>query len=159
MFSDDLFATWFEEMEDSLHRIAYSILRNHADVQDAIQEGLVKAWNARDKCRVDTFKPWLTKIVVNECRNIQRKRMRETPVDQLPEEPYHGPAEDLGLREALDSLPEGHRTALLLQSMQGFSGKEIATALGISHAAVRFRLFQARNMLKKAMGQEGVSAQ
>lgn len=160
MFSDDLFECWYHEIEDSLYRISYSILRNHHDAQDAMQEALLSAWRNRATCRVETFKPWLTKIVVNECRNIQRKRQRqpEVPVEQLPEDSYTGPAEDLGLREAIDALPETQRIPLLLQSMEGFSGKEIAQALGISHTAVRFRLHQARNMLQQALEREEVSA-
>ena len=72
-----------------LYRISLSILRARQDAQDAVQQALMKAWIARDKARPGSERAWLTRIVINECRSIQRQRMRVTPMENLPQPPQH----------------------------------------------------------------------
>lgn len=144
-------------MSEQLYRVSYSILLNHADAEDAVQECLVKAWAARAKIRPDTFRAYVTRIAINECRNIQRKRMREAPVEQLPEEAGEPRENYSDLHEAINALPETLRTPLLLHYMESFPDKEIAKALGIGHSAVRNRIFRARKELEAMLRGKGVS--
>ena len=135
-----------------LYRISLAILRSHADAQDAVQQGLMKAWTARDSVRPGSERAWLTRIVINECRNIQRQRARMVPVDVLPEPPYTPP--DTALKEAIDALPERWRLPLLLKYMEGMSEKEAAGVLGISQTALKGRLHRARKALEKTLNEE-----
>lgn len=135
-----------------LYRISLAILRSHADAQDAVQQGLMKAWTARASVRPGSERAWLTRIVINECRNIQRQRARMVPVDVLPEPPYTPP--DTALKEAIDALPERWRLPLLLKYMEGMSEKEAAGVLGISQTALKGRLHRARKALEKTLNEE-----
>ena len=97
------------------------------------------------------FRAYLTRAVINECRNIQRKRMRETPIDEMPDIEYVMQPEQSELREAIDLLPESLRMPLLLHYMECFNEKETAAALGITVVAVKNRLFRARKILKQQL--------
>ena len=77
----------FEELvrryQESAFRTAYLVLRDAADAEDAVQEGLVNAYNAIGKGRFregSAFRPWLLKIVVNQSLNMPKSRKRRTAV-------------------------------------------------------------------------------
>lgn len=146
-----------QEMLGGLYRLSMSILRSREDAQDAVQQALLRAWERRAQAREATFRGWLTRIVINECRNIQRRRMRVIPMDELPERPCRGPESGGELAMAMDALPEKLRTPLLLRYMTGFSEKEIAQALGITQPAVKSRLHRARRALREQLGDSEVT--
>ncbi|MED9958674.1 MAG: sigma factor, partial [Christensenellales bacterium] len=70
-----------QELLPTLYKIAMGILRADADARDAVQQALLKAWEKRGGARSGSFRGFLTRIVINECRNIQRERMRVFPAD------------------------------------------------------------------------------
>ena len=116
-----------EENMQGLYRLSFSILHTRHDAQDAVQQGLLRAWERRETARPEQIRAWLTRIVINECHNIQRKRMRvvlmgEMPEMAAPEDTYEAEAE---LRSAIDSLPEKLRVPLLLRYMERYSETEI----------------------------------
>lgn len=155
VIDDQAFAREAEAMLPGLYRMSASILRTQADAQDAVQQGLLRAWERRAQAREGSFRGWLTRIVINECHNIQRGRMRVFPVDTLPESPQPGPEEShTALLSAVDALPEKLRTPLLLRCMEEYSEKEIASALGVPVTTVKNRLHRARMALKKQLGSE-----
>ena len=79
------FTAEIEACSDIMYRVAWSILRNNADVQDALQDAVLKAWEKRDKLREEKlFRTWITRILINACYDTQRKRRRIVPVDSLP---------------------------------------------------------------------------
>lgn len=137
----------------TLYRIGRSILHSDADAQDAVQQALEKAWANRAHVRTATFRAWLTRIAVNECRNIQRYRMRVTPVAEMKENGDYTPP-DLDLAQALASLDEKLRLPLLLKYMEGYTEQEVAKTLGLSIPAVKNRLYRARRALEKMLSTE-----
>lgn len=137
----------------SLRRIALGMLRAGADAEDAVQQGLCNAWARRQDVRPETFRAWLTRIVVNECYNIQRHRMRVYPVAEAAHEDAWRPP-DLALRDALDALPERLRIPFLLKYMEGYDLREIAQTLRLSVTAVKGRLHRARRALQKSLREE-----
>ena len=153
MISDKALTAQMQEQLDGLYRLSLSILRAHADAQDAVQQGMLRAWEKRRQVsETSKIRAWLTRIVINECRNIQRKRMRVFPVDQMPEGAQADTRmEEDGLKEAIDALPEKLRTPLLLHYMEGFSEKEIAGILGVPATTVKSRLYRARRMLEQEL--------
>ena len=153
MISDKALTAQMQEQLEGLYRLSLSILRSAADAQDAVQQGMLRAWERRrqvsDESRV---RAWLTRIVVNECRNIQRKRMRVFPAAQMPEcGVTNHAAEGEAMRDAMDALPEKLRTPLLLKYMEEFSEQEIAGALGIPVTTVKSRLHRARKALRRML--------
>lgn len=149
MISNEQFVHEITELSPALYRVSISILRKDADAQDAVQQALLNAWAAKEKVKqMESFRAWITRIVINECRNIQRYRMRIMPVDIMLEDGAVYQAEDSLLQEAISGLSETLRTPLLLHYMEGYSEKETAAALHISVTAVKNRLFRARRLLE-----------
>ena len=132
-----------------LYRLAQSILRQEADAQDAVQQAAVKAWAAADRIGEGREKAYITRIVVNECRNIQRHRRRTLPMD-APEKIGTSSAPDSELKAVVDALPDTLRLPLLLRYMEGYSEKETAAALRITLNTLRVRLKRARAKLRTA---------
>ncbi len=158
MISGEQFTNEVTALSPTLFRLCMSILRSEQDAQDAAQQGLLKAWAARDSARPETFRPWLTRIVINECRNIQRHRQRVIPVEAAQTAGKAYIPEDSELKAAVDALPEKLRTPLLLYYMENYLEREIAAALHISVVAVKNRLFRARKKLKAALNGKEASA-
>ena len=130
-----------------MYRTAVSILWNDEDAADAIQEAILRAWQKRRSLRSpEAFDVWLTHILLNECRNIQRRnRFRAVP---LEEDAAMAEAPDIGLREALRRLPEKYRTPLLLHALDGYPVAEVARMLRVPESTARGRIYQARRRLK-----------
>ena len=115
-----------------------------------MQECALKAWEKRFTLRQEQyFATWITRILINECRNIQRRRKRTVPLDQIPEPALAPPDPTLSL--ALRALPERFRLPLVLQGSEGMSYREIAQTLGVTEAAVRGRIHRAKKMLRKEL--------
>lgn len=141
--------------EKRLYQMAYSILYNQADTADALQEAIVHAWEKRYTLRSpERFDSWLMRILINECRNIQRKRMRGPLLLESIEEGTQAYIQDSTLHDAIRSLPEKLRIPLLLQKHLGFSVKEISKMLGIPQSTVKWRLHEAKEKLLGLLSEE-----
>lgn len=138
-----------ERLAPSLRRIAYSIVRNEHDEQDAVQQALLAVWARRECVEFARLKPYLTRAVMNACRDIQRARQKAIPMKEMPEMSYQPP--DGMLADAVERLPEELRLPLLLHYMEGYKLAEIAGALGQSLPQVTSRLFRARKRLKRML--------
>ena len=138
-----------ERLAPSLRRIAYSIVRNEHDAQDAVQQALLAVWARRECVEFARLKPYLTRAVMNACRDIQRARQKAIPMKEIPEMSYQPP--DGVLADAVERLTEELRLPLLLHYMEGYKLAEIAGALGQSLPQVTSRLFRARKRLKRML--------
>lgn len=138
-----------ERLAPSLRRIAYSIVRNEHDAQDAVQQALLAVWARWECVEFARLKPYLTRAVMNACRDIQRARQKAIPMKEMPEMSYQPP--DGVLADAVERLPEELRLPLLLHYMEGYKLAEIAGALGQSLPQVTSRLFRARKRLKRML--------
>ena len=138
-----------ERLAPSLRRIAYSIVRNEHDAQDAVQQALLAVWARRECVEFARLKPYLTRAVMNACRDIQRARQKAIPMKEMPEMSYQPP--DGMLADAVERLPEELRLPLLLHYTEGYKLAEIAGALGQRLPQVTSRLFRARKRLKRML--------
>ena len=152
--------TWFaqqvKDCEQSLYRLANSILRDEDDTQDAAQEAICLAYQKlvllRDK---EKFKPWLLKILANTCYSMLRQRQRFVCLDTLPEQEAPERAEtDTPLWHAVLTLPDSMRAVVVLYYYEGACVKEIAAILKLSEANVKTRLSRARKQLKALLLEE-----
>lgn len=143
--------------ERKLYRIALSMLNSDADAADAIQEAVFRGWLHRGALRDDAkFDAWLTRILVNECRNIQRRRKRRAePLDEARAAALEQPPPDPALYDALMSLPERLRLPLVLHYLEGYPLRDIASIIGVTQTTVKSRLHQARGALRRALSEEG----
>ena len=136
-----------------LYRVAYTVLRNDADCQDAVQDALLKAWAGRNHLKNEQyFRTWLVRILVNASHDILRKRKRTAPLDMLQEPSEAFP--DLALAEALGRLPEKLRVPLMLCYSENMTHQEISRVLHLPVTTVQSRLRQGKRWLRKELKED-----
>ena len=146
----DFFVEEIEARSAMMYRVAFTLLRNSDDCRDALQEAALKAWEKRESLRDEKFfKTWVTRILINECHNIQRKRRRIISLEDAPEQ--SSPPPDPTLALALQALPEKLRLPLVLHFAEGMAEAEIAKALHLPDSTVRGRIHRAKKQLRKEL--------
>ena len=152
----DTFARQVTDLQGSLYRVAASYLHGESDRLDAVSEAITRAWEKRHTLRDERlFRTWITRILIRECVNIQRRQKRSVPVDALPEAESEPEDERIaGLREALAQLPQRQRTMTVLHYMEGYDVREVARIMGTTKSAVCAGLSRARARLRALMGEE-----
>ena len=138
--------------------LAFNLLGNVSDAEDAVQESFLKVYRAaatfQRGARVST---WIYRILVNSCYDMLRRRRRRPenePLDARADAPFDLPAvaQDhplrLDLEDSLAKIPSRPRTVFLLAAVEGFTHREIGDILRISEAASRTLLFEARRRLQ-----------
>ena len=160
---------------DSLYGAALRMTRNPADAEDLVQETYLKAYRGFGGFQEGTnIKAWLYRILTNTYINRYRQQKRrpdETDIDDvedfylyrrlggIDEARISKSAEDTMLelftddevKDALESLPETFRMAVLLADVEGFAYKEIAEILDIPIGTVMSRLHRGRKLLQKRL--------
>ncbi len=152
----DTFARQVTDLQGGLYRVAASYLRGESDRLDAVSEAITRAWEKRHTLREESlFRTWITRILIRECVNIQRRQKRSVPVDALPEAESEPEDERIAaLREALAQLPQRQRTMTVLHYMEGYDVREVARIMGTTKNAVCAGLSRARARLRTLMGEE-----
>lgn len=146
----DTFVSLIEARGNSIYRVAWAILQNNVDVADALQETALRAWQHRGKLRnPQYFGTWVTRICINVCRRMLRKRRPIISLEDAPEPAC--PPPDMTLSLALRSLPENLRLPLMLQYAEGMSYLEIAQVLHLTESTVRGRIARAKEQLRKEL--------
>jgi len=151
-----------------VYRIAYAVLRRHHDAEDATQETFMRVLRYGHKLEaVEDHKTWLARIAwrVAVDRHRQHSRNREMPLDDpekpVPEAPsadaaaddvLHGLQVGTALERIIAALPDKLRQPLILSTIEEMSPREVAATLGINEAAVRSRVFRARQILREKLG-------
>lgn len=150
------FARQVTRLQGSLYRVAASYLHGESDRLDAVSEAIMRAWEKRYTLRDEAFfRTWITRILIRECVNIQRRQKRSVPVEQMPEDT--APEEDeriASLREAIERLPQRCRTMVVLHYMEGYDVRETARIMGTTKGAVCAGLARARDGLRRMIGEE-----
>lgn len=140
--------------------VARSIVINHEDAEDAVQEAFLHAYKAIDRFLPDqAFGAWLHRIVANAALDVTRRR-KVRDADELPEtvaSPFRDPAEGGELRrrlkEALDTLPPRQRSVIVLHDVEGYKHAEIGRMLDIPEGTARSDLHYARSHLRRVLGE------
>jgi RNA polymerase sigma-70 factor, ECF subfamily len=166
---DDVLEDLVRQHARLVYRIAYAVLRRHHDAEDATQETFVRVLRYRSKlAAVEDHKTWLARIAwrVAVDRSKQPSRKREVALED-PERPVEevessdAPADEtiLGkqmggqLEKLIAALPEKLREPLVLSAVEEMSPREVAATLGINEAAVRSRVFRARQILRAKLAE------
>jgi RNA polymerase sigma-70 factor (ECF subfamily) len=155
----------FERYARPLERFCLRELGNREEAEDAVQTTFLNAFRAfRRGVRPELEAAWLYAIAANVCRSRRRSffRRRRVEVDDdlhaledVIAAPQALETEMLiGLGEALASMPESQRTAILLREWQGLSYAEIAREMNLTNGAVETLIFRARRALAKGLEEE-----
>jgi len=149
---NDAFAQLFERHYDRVYRLAYRYAGNAADAEDLAQRVFLKVMRAADRFQPRArFTTWLFRVTANECLSHIRKVRRNPEVtvgDDAPEPASDGHS---GPPEAVLSLPERQRLAVVLVRYEGLSYAEVGEAMGLSVQAVKSLLNRAHEALRKKL--------
>ncbi|MGH3022161.1 MAG: RNA polymerase sigma factor [Gaiellaceae bacterium] len=155
----------FHEHSGWLYGYCLRVLRSPEEAEDALQTTYLNAWRSLNEgTRPRAGSAWLLHIARNVCfarlRSSRRRGKLEHPEDvatlQETVSAPERPRDDLiGLTDALVSMPETQRRAILLREWQGLSHREVARELGLTHSAVEALIFRARRSLAAALENPG----
>lgn len=158
-----------------LFRTARSIVGNHAEAEDVLQEAYLNAWLALRTFRGDArFSTWLVRIVVNEALGRRRRKSAQViPLDgncasdqaaiqasimasHDTQPDQHAMRSELRsvLEARIDCLPDIYRTIFMLRAVEEMSSSEVSEVLGVPEATVRTRYFRARSLLREALASD-----
>jgi RNA polymerase sigma-70 factor, ECF subfamily len=160
------FATLYDQFQEELFDLAWTILREREAAKDAVQETFLTVFQKIDTFRGESaFTTWLTAILVNNCRQrLRRRKLRQLlPLDTLspnllkrlahsPPNPATVVAQRLEtqlLWEMVNQLDERLRTPILMRYRHGLGCDEIAETLGLSINTIYEQLSQGRKELDR----------
>jgi RNA polymerase sigma-70 factor (ECF subfamily) len=148
-------------------RVAYLVVRDHAEAEDVTQDAFIKAHRSLGRFRLGSpFRPWLLAIVRNEALNRvrgsqrrQRLALREgsDPVSRdaapSPETVVVADSERVRVLDAVDRLTERHRAVITSRFLLELSEEETALMLGIPQGTVKSRTSRALQRLRMTLGE------
>jgi len=153
----------YERHAEKIQSYCQHQLGSREEAEDAVQTTFMNAFRALGRGVVpEAESAWLFKIAENVCLSRRRSSWRrgriESPSDfNVIEEIVPGPSrqrdELIGIEDALASMPEQQRRAILLREWQGLSYREIAAELEVSQSAVETLIFRARRSLAQGLEQ------
>ncbi len=153
---------------------AYRLLGNSHDASEVVQEAFLRAYRSLDRLNEPSrFGPWLLRIVSNLSLNARRSRRGGTKVawdeqwgtegaknaegepvaeTTAPDRRAEGRELGIAIDEALQTLPEKQRLALVLFAIEGWAQKDIAELMECSLENVKWYVFQGRKRLREKLG-------
>jgi RNA polymerase sigma-70 factor (ECF subfamily) len=151
--SHQTFADSVANVLPNAERLAFAMLQNPHDCEDAIQDATFKAWRAFPRLRQGSdFRAWFLTIVANECRQRRRNRWwsvvksSEVDTDLVAGEVLDDAT--LDLRRALARLPREAKLVLVLRYYLDLSFEDMARVLNVSAAAAKSRTHRALSRLR-----------
>jgi len=142
-------------MAPRLYRTAMGILGNPHDAADALQEAGLKAFRYfATLSDPDAGPAWLTRILVNTCYDVGRRRSRVTPTGLGVVESsggYTTPETDWALLDALQQLSPEQRTTVVLRFFQDLSIPQIAQVMAVPEGTVKSRLHASMGKLRAVL--------
>ena len=142
------------------YRVAFYILEDEAEAEDAVQEMFLKLWSGRDALDgIRNPKGYGIRVLRNLCLDrIRRSRKMETPA-VLPEPEWPGRQDEAvdeierlaKVLDAIKSLPDRQREVLTLRTLDGLSYEEIAERTGMNQLTLRVLLSQARRKIRNVI--------
>jgi RNA polymerase sigma-70 factor, ECF subfamily len=169
------FTTLVRRHDRYLYRVARSVLRDDHEAEDVVQQTFLQAFAKLVDFRGDAnLRTWLTRITLNDALGRRRRQRVNVELGQLDTaqertrsqiylSPLTASAPDSTvartqirnmLERAIDDLPPGFRTVLVMRDVEDASVEETANILGIKPETVRTRLYRARRLLRESLGEQ-----
>lgn len=162
---NEALALLVQRYHDRVHRFGLRVCRDRFDADDAVQEAFLKLAARPDVQQHQGALSWLMTVVKNACLRLLRPFARRRPLlgegtNRMDEIPSDAPSADLMLErwqlvhrvyEAIAALPPVYRQVLVLRDLEGLTGEETATKLGIPEPTMKTRLLRARAMMRTAI--------
>jgi RNA polymerase sigma-70 factor (ECF subfamily) len=160
----DLYAVIIRRHNQRLYRVGMAIVANDTEVEDAMQVTYINAWENLGKFKfLSSFSTWLTRIMVNECLRIKKRKH----FLEMKEETINGSQQNMkqpnavsklvndelkkAMQQAIQDLPEKYRVVFILRELEDMSVAETKECLAISEVNVKVRLNRAKSMLRNSL--------
>lgn len=153
------FAPLYARYSLPIYRYCYRRLGNHEAAEDATSHIFIKALDALDRFRGDTFRAWLFTIADRVVIDLYRRQRPQTGIDEAdslastefgPEEMSVAVESRLSLQEALALLTPDQQQVIALR-LAGLTGREVATVMNRGHEAVKGLQFRAYARLRQLL--------
>lgn len=160
---DNAFKKELVELIPHIRAFARTLTGDATAADDLAQEALMKAWDARASYQMGTnMKAWTFMILRNQFYSEKRRSWRSTQLDQeaaertlIAVDDPEAPVALDELRQALKTLPEEQREALILVGAGGFAYEEAAAICQCAVGTVKSRVSRARKALQAALERGG----
>jgi len=154
-----------EETEENVYNLAYQMLGNRQEAEDATQEVYLRVWRSLPDFRGDAkFTTWLYRITKNSCLNRRRDFAKELRViddeetlrrsiasSSNPVEDTMAEEQKFTLWQTVSRLPRKYRLVITLFYQQQLTYQEIAKLLSVPLGTVKAHLNRARKALAKRL--------
>jgi RNA polymerase sigma-70 factor (ECF subfamily) len=152
------FAELVTRYQSAVYNLAYRMLGDPTDAEDAAQEVFVRAWNQLRTFQLDRrFSTWLLSIASHHAIDMLRRRKPSAPLDDValyvqsdepePDEIVLRSEQSEDVKRLLNTLPDKYRSVTVLRYYNDLSYNEIANMTGLTESAVKTQLHRARRML------------
>jgi RNA polymerase sigma-70 factor (ECF subfamily) len=150
--------------QTAVYNMAYRMLGDPTEAEDAAQEVFVRAWNQLHTFQLDRrFSTWLLSIASHYSIDLLRRRKPQAPLDDValyvpsddpePEELAIRSEQSDMVRQLLNTLPDKYRSVTVLRYYNDLSYDEIARVTGLTESAVKTQLHRARKMLAEELAE------
>lgn len=158
MTDKELFCEQIRQQEKAMYSLAFSVVKNEADAAEIISESIFRAYKNIDSLKnKKAFKSWILRIVHNTAVEYVRKNSKIISLDEVEisdEDKENHLITTLSLREAVDSLKQPYRTAVVLFYYEDFSIAQISKITDASVVTVKQRLSRARKQLREILKED-----
>lgn len=154
--------------EGKMYAVALRMCASREDAQDCMQEAMIRAYRAIENFRFQSsFSTWIYRITMNTCLDeLRRRKVRQaTSLDALLDAGWapsggespegHAMEQDRkrALEQAIRTLPEDMRAAIVLRDIQGYSYDEIADILSVNVGTIKSRISRGREKLREILSE------
>ena len=154
----EAFTNLILEIRNDLYKIAKSRLSIEEDIQDVIQEKMIEAYrNIKQLKDPSKFKPWISKILINNCNKKYKKKKKENETHEDFDESYAYITEEndidainntIDFNEMIKDLSYEERMVIILSYNDNYTTKEISEILNMKENTVKSKLSRARKNIK-----------
>lgn len=146
----EAFVSLVKQYEDVLYRTASRLLNNDEDVADVMQDTIISAYEKLHTLKNDEyFNTWICKILINKCNSLLNKNKNVSVIDEnFLIQKRDDEFQKIELEDALNSLNEVYRLALILYYIVGLNVKEISEFLKEPEGTIKSRLSRAKSILR-----------
>lgn len=158
------------QYEKLVFTVCFQLVRDYGEAQNLTQDTFLSAYTHIDSCKPGLYKPWLTRIAVNKCKDFLKSAYHnrvsltenDAEFDLGPPGSPAGPEAALlekegatTVRSAIEALKEPYRTPAILYFLEDRSVEEIASRLDRPPKTVQTQLYRAKTQLKEILAKEG----
>ena len=149
----EAFIALIEANKQSMYKVARGFLNNDEDIADAISETVLDCYEKIRTLRQRSyFKTWMIRILINNCKDMIRKRRGDVSIETVPEIQDQESEESLqGFRELVAPLPGKDQSIFTLYYVYGLKVREIADYMEMKENTVASRLKRGRETLRQEM--------